>query len=271
MPSKLTTKEFIKKAKNKIGSNYDFSKTVYTKGTEKVIIGCPTHGDFQQRAGGHINEGYGCDKCSKTPMDTVEYLRRAKFHHGDRFVYDKTEYTGYNCSVIIKCKEHGYFKTNANEHLRSKHSCAECNSTMGEKEVLKVLKKYNLPYVLQYKFKNTPYEYDFYLPSMDILIEYDGEQHYHPIKLWGGDEYLIKVKDNDAKKTTLASVNNKPLIRIPYTQFENIEECLKKELMFLIKYQVNDKYYKTFLDICKGESLSPNTTFNDVCKYKFKM
>lgn len=54
---------FIAKS-NKIHSNfYSYTKTVYTKSAGKVIITCPIHGDFTQKAMAHLN-GFGCRKCS---------------------------------------------------------------------------------------------------------------------------------------------------------------------------------------------------------------
>ena len=53
---------FIEKA-NKIHNNkYDYSKAVYKKALEKVIITCPIHGDFTQRISTHL-QGKGCKFC----------------------------------------------------------------------------------------------------------------------------------------------------------------------------------------------------------------
>ena len=57
-----STQEFIAKAVLKHGDKYDYSKTVYTKAHDKVIITCKTHGDFEQVAYYHLN-GNGCRVC----------------------------------------------------------------------------------------------------------------------------------------------------------------------------------------------------------------
>jgi len=44
---KLTTKEFINKAINVHGDKYDYSKVNYTGSTNKVIIICKEHGQFE--------------------------------------------------------------------------------------------------------------------------------------------------------------------------------------------------------------------------------
>ena len=46
MPKKLTTEEWINKARIKHGDKYDYSKSVYTGSRDRIIITCPKHGDF---------------------------------------------------------------------------------------------------------------------------------------------------------------------------------------------------------------------------------
>ena len=50
---RLTTKEFITRAKEVHDDKYDYSKVVYVNSTTKVIIICPVHGEFPQTPGNH--------------------------------------------------------------------------------------------------------------------------------------------------------------------------------------------------------------------------
>jgi len=61
--NKSTTEEFVSKANKLHNDKYSYTKTKYTRSTEKVIITCPTHGDFVQRASHHL-DGSGCSQCS---------------------------------------------------------------------------------------------------------------------------------------------------------------------------------------------------------------
>lgn len=67
MAKKFTTEEYInrliKNRKDK-ASYYDYSKVVYTKLDDKIIIGCPLHGEFKQIAKDHAT-GSGCRECGK--------------------------------------------------------------------------------------------------------------------------------------------------------------------------------------------------------------
>lgn len=73
--------------------------------------------------------------------------------------------------------------------------------------------------------------FDFYIPSKNIAIEYDGEQHFRPVKHFGGvDKYKRQVK-SDKIKTNYCSENNIKLIRIPYWQFDEIETILEDAIL----------------------------------------
>lgn len=62
MPKRLTTDEFIEKAKAVHGDKYDYSKVVYVNTKSKVSIICPKHGLFLQSPNDHL-ENRGCKKC----------------------------------------------------------------------------------------------------------------------------------------------------------------------------------------------------------------
>ena len=58
---KLTTEEFIKKAREVHGDKYDYSKVEYVDSKTKALIICKEHGEFWQRASNHL-KGVGCPK-----------------------------------------------------------------------------------------------------------------------------------------------------------------------------------------------------------------
>ena len=72
--------------------------------------------------------------------------------------------------------------------------------------------------------------FDFYLPDYNTCIEYDGELHYKAVDYFGGDDALGNTKCRDEIKTQYCKENNIKLIRIPYWEFDNIEEILNREL-----------------------------------------
>jgi hypothetical protein len=62
MGKRLTTEEFIEKARKVHGDKYDYSKAEYVNSVIKVCIICPIHGEFWQNPNSHMN-GVGCKEC----------------------------------------------------------------------------------------------------------------------------------------------------------------------------------------------------------------
>lgn len=92
---KLTTQEFITRAKLIHGDKYDYTKSVYTFGKDKLLIICPIHGAWHQIASAHL-QGRGCKKCGvKHSADirktTVEqFINRSNEVHQNKYQYAKS-------------------------------------------------------------------------------------------------------------------------------------------------------------------------------------
>jgi hypothetical protein len=56
------TAKFIEKATRVHKGLYTYERSDYIKTEVKLTITCRTHGDFEQKAGGHLS-GQGCSKC----------------------------------------------------------------------------------------------------------------------------------------------------------------------------------------------------------------
>ena len=64
-----------------------------------------------------------------------------------------------------------------------------------------------------------------------LILEYDGEQHFNPIKIFGGEEKLKATKYRDSIKDEYCKENNIPFLRFNYKQSENdITDLLLKQL-----------------------------------------
>ena len=122
---KLTTDEFIKKAREVHGDKYDYSKVEYVNSRTKNCIICPKHGEFWITPHSHLT-GHGCHKCScKCVLSAEEFVKRAKEIHGNKYDYSKTEYVNANTKVCIICPEHGEFWQSPDNHLH-KQGCPLC-------------------------------------------------------------------------------------------------------------------------------------------------
>ena len=126
---KLTTEEFINRAKNVHGNTYNYDKVEYDGLNKKVIIGCKIHGDFSQTANNHL-QGQGCPSCKGGLRDTTEsFIRKAKEIHGDTYDYSRVDYINSTTEIIIGCPTHGLVNVKPINHLHYGCGCPECSQT----------------------------------------------------------------------------------------------------------------------------------------------
>lgn len=57
---------------------------------------------------------------------------------------------------------------------------------------------------------------DIYLPELKLAIEHQGEQHYRPIAIFGGEEAHLRVLERDALKRKLCMENGVTVIDVKY-------------------------------------------------------
>lgn len=125
MPRKLTQAEFLNRAKQVHGDQYDYSQAVYKNMSTKVKIICPKHGPFMQTPNNHLS-GKGCPVCGGHQLMTQEqFIKKAKRVHGDRYDYSKVKYVNSKTKVTIICPIHGPFEQEANSHLQG-FRCPKC-------------------------------------------------------------------------------------------------------------------------------------------------
>ena len=129
MTKKLTTDEFIQKAKEIHGDKYDYSKTKYITQKEKVEIICPIHGVFSQNPNLHYNKGIGCMLCYKDRQRYTreEFIELANKKHNNLYDYLLVNWRGSKVKVKIICKIHGIFTQLPPSHLQ-RCGCPLCSS-----------------------------------------------------------------------------------------------------------------------------------------------
>ena len=57
---------------------------------------------------------------------------------------------------------------------------------------------------------------DIYLPELALAIEHQGEQHYRPIKAFGGEQAFVKTQERDERKRTLCQENGVTVVDIRF-------------------------------------------------------
>ena len=147
----MNTTTFIQKAKEVHGDKYDYSSVIYNKCDTKVIILCKTCNIiFEQIPYNHINKKAGCIKCYHNKKNentledrTIDFIKKAKELHGDKYNYSKVNYTNSKTPVIIICNicnNEFTSQCSLTQHILRVHERKEkCNCQLCGKELLSVL------------------------------------------------------------------------------------------------------------------------------------
>jgi hypothetical protein len=227
---KLTKDIFFKKI-NSYNYNYDYSKLIFDT-SKKAIIICKKHGEFKQNIWDHYN-GSSCPKCANKNLTTDDFINKSNNIHNYLYEYSMVKYKKSNLKVNIICKEHGIFTQTPNHHLRG-NGCPICKNSKGEIKIANILNENNIIYEKNKKFYNCKYKsllpFDFYIPELNVCIEYDGEQHFRSTSFFGGEKKLKLTQLRDKIKTDFCTNNNIELLRIKYN-----ENILNKLQLFLEK------------------------------------
>ena len=236
--AKLTSEEYIKRAKEVHGDKYDYSKLIYKGLSHKVEIYCKKCNKyFWQSADKHLlGQDCNCYKIEKIRKKRAstkeEFIRKANIIHKNGFDYSDVEYINVNTPVKIKCKKCGkLFLQTPGNHLAGK-GCSYCKASKGEKIITDWLLNNKIVFIKQKRFKDCKDKqqlpFDFYLPEFNVCIEFQGKQHFVPFYFDITGEELQKRKLHDGIKRQYCKNNGIKLLEILYN--ENIENKLEEYL-----------------------------------------
>jgi hypothetical protein len=220
---------FAEKA-NKIHNNrYNYGLVNYINNKTKVAIICPEHGEFQQQPNNHIS-GQGCPKCKRDKLSSnmvkgkEEVISRLNNIFGDtKYTYDLSKYTNNRSYITIICPTHGSF-SKSYQSLMKGNGCGDCDGykSKGEKFVGEWLDKNGIEYIPQMKFKgcmlNRELKFDYYVPTYNICIEYNGKQHYYASSKFGGKQEFELTQKRDQIKINYCLENSIPLLIIKWDE-----------------------------------------------------
>lgn len=240
----LKIKENVEKVNKKLIEVKKYNEKDYHKSRIIVSCGNEKHELIETSLNKIINSNVKCKDCIKE--DNINkmmlYINSTQYKFNKIVKYCESDYIKSMVEITCPKDETHIFTMRFSNFKYEGKRCPHCGMTYGEQEVANVLKRYNIKYKFQYKYKDcrfiNPLPFDFYLPDYNILIEYDGKQHYESVDLFGGEKGFKYTKQNDGIKNQYCKNNNIKLIRIPYWCFNNIEEILIKELKVNInKYE----------------------------------
>jgi len=188
---KLTSKEYIEKAKLIHGDKYNYSDLIYVNASTKLTIICKNNHKFKMRPHDHLN-GFGCAICSGNKKTTTKgFIQKAKLVHNNKYDYKLVKYKNNGTKIKIKCKKHGLFKQTPNSHLNG-HGCPNCFSFSSKKENawLDSLKIDNLIRTKHFKHGKQRFIFDGFDPLTNTIYEFNGD-------FWHGNPKIYKAEDTN--------------------------------------------------------------------------
>lgn len=125
--SKVTKEEFLRRAKEKHGDKYDYSKVEFQKTADYITIACPIHGEFRQQVGEHLR-GRGCKECGKRSLckNMAYYIPIFTNLYGDKYDYSEAIYNGSHAKIKVKCNLCGNIFYISPDNLLHGQGCKYC-------------------------------------------------------------------------------------------------------------------------------------------------
>jgi rubredoxin len=228
------------KAKERL--SYDFVKDYFKKYGYKLLEDIYINWETKMKYecdNGHINymhwnnfkSGKRCPDCEGSKKKTIEEIRE-EFAKEDYQLLDDI-YINNSVPLNYKCPK-GHFSKISWGNFLTGQRCKYCNESKGEEKIYNYLVSNDYKLKREYRmdkcrYKN-PLPFDFAIlneaEELQCLIEYDGEQHFRSVDIFGGDKAFESTKMRDQIKNQYCQTNDIKLIRIPYTEINNVENIL---------------------------------------------
>ena len=232
---KKTDTQFKKEVHDLVGDDYTFLDT-YINVLTKIRVKHNKCGHIYKVVPSNFLRGQRCPYCAGNAKKTDAQFKQEIFDLvGDEYTF-LDHYINTMTKIRVKHNKCGHVYEVRPDDFFNKHSrCPYCANSKGEDIINKILKVLGVKYEYQKIFDDLKdarsLSYDFYIPSQNILIEYQGRQHYHPVDIFGGNEQFKVQQKHDKMKADYAKSHNYNLIDIPYT-----EDTFSKIKKYLIKH-----------------------------------
>jgi len=190
----------------------------------------------------------GCPQCGAAKRTAARTYTKAEFEEQLRLRRpDCTlhgEYSGSHKKVTVRCNMcHSLFNGLACNILNGTVTCQSCRERWPtQHRIRNIIISWGIDLIPEYRYADCVYKrqlpFDAYLPEYNVLIEYDGEQHYYPVEYFkaghpSAEEAFVDRQIKDNIKTEYCKNNGIPLIRIPYWERNNLENSLLSEFQKL--------------------------------------
>ena len=220
----ITTNEYRSRLQNlKTGIEYiDNLEIIKLKGSYKHK--CTVCGTEWNGIPRNILNGSSCPKCMAQKRGIKTRYTAEQYKNKIALINPNVElignYEGTEVKTLHRCKKCGSEWMVTPHEIISGYGCVICNYSKNAIKIKDFLTENKIEFYMEKTFEGCKNKrllrFDFYIPSMNLCIEYDGAQHYKPIELFGGKSGFEKTKKRDEIKNKFCEDNDINLLRLKY-------------------------------------------------------
>ena len=240
---------FLREAPLKQGEGYQYRDVDKIVNSDShVLVHCPNPDhEWHPMLVRLILQGCKCRECAgrHVPREkrADDFLKRAYKKYGTE-LFDLSrvhvQYINNDTYVEVRCLKHNlWYLVTPDTFIRKAGGCPICNTSKGEMEIILWLREHDVRYEKEPIWthnnmfcKRNYLKPDFWLPDHNLIIEYNGEQHYENVGLFRRDKNwtLEDQQERDMTIRDLCREKNIRLLEIPYTEFDHIKDILAKNV-----------------------------------------
>ena len=229
--------EFLERAREVHGYKY-----VYPSLNEKVILSDKIDVEYNgvrynQTVVKHLMGR--CPEKISTRHSTEDFISKAIKVWGDKYDYSLVDYKNalepvkiLHRGIVYEQRPTSHLEGMAPEFRKNEESIIrdlmEQNDFKGIREIKDFLRKFKIEFLQNHMLDKI--EFDFYLPSIRVCIEFDGIYHFQPIEELGGLKTYDRVRLEEKIKSDYCEDNYIDLVKIRYDQIDNIYMILWSSL-----------------------------------------
>ena len=249
---KFTIDEVSKKVSE---YGYKLLSKTYINNRIPILVICKNGHKWSVRLDGIINKNANCPECDKEKM-------RLKYAFSYNYISEEiskrngillsTEYVNARTPLELQCLVCGNVWKNRYDNIRNGQWCPVCNFSKSQKGLLKALKTLFPIFCVESNYRKFDWlknnktgrrlEIDIFIYNTDksftLAIEYDGEQHFGPVRFGGATKQIakrnfIKQQERDKLKNKLiASKQDEIKFFIRFNYKDNLDiKSVKKKLI----------------------------------------
>jgi Zn finger protein HypA/HybF involved in hydrogenase expression/very-short-patch-repair endonuclease len=212
----------------------------YQKSAIKIDLICDKGHLFSMTPNSFI-QGQRCSRCSNRSPEQAKEKFYSEAKKDNYIVLGK--YQGNKKKVEMLCDKGHHFLTIPNSFMTHGNRCPKCNVSKGERIIWNWLNENGIQFETHYRILNKRWFYDVYIPSCNLLIEVQGEQHYKPVELFHRKTSLEKRQMMDKEKKEDALSLGYKYIEVDYREGKP-ELALERFLEAFRQYRRNKRAEK---------------------------